>query len=227
MRPVSNQPGRFFATAKTYKLTSLNDITVENLKLRPIIDLTATYTCNTSKVIENYLRPLSKNQCTISDTLKFLELLKSADPNANHEDVSYDVESLFTSITVTKTIEYFLKRIYTNKELKPLCKKSIFKKLLIKLTKESVFSANNWLIKQIDECPMGGPISVVFSDIYLCKMEENVVIPLKPIFYKRYVDDTYVKRKRNESDTPFDALNSYDPNIKFTLEQNPKRFLDT
>ena len=58
-------------------------------------------------------------------------------------------------------------------------------------------------------------------------MEEDVVKPLKPIFYKRYVDNTYVKRKRNESDTLFDALNSYHPNIKFTLEQNPKRFLDT
>ena len=64
MRPVSNQPGRFFATAKTHKFTSLNDITVENLKLRPIIDLTGTYTYNTSKVIANYLRPLSKNQYT-------------------------------------------------------------------------------------------------------------------------------------------------------------------
>ena len=74
---------------------------------------------------------------------------------------------------------------------------------------------------------MGGPISVVFSDIYMCKMEEDVVNPLKPIFYKRYVDDTYVKRERNESDTLFDALNSYHPNIKFTLEQNQKRFLDT
>ena len=37
------------------------------------------------------------------------------------------------------------------------------------------------------------------------------------IFYKRYVDDTYVKRKRNEADTLFDALNSYHPNIKFKL----------
>ena len=134
MRPVSNQPGRFFATAKTHKFTSLNDITVENLKLRPIIDLTGTYTYNTSKVIANYLRPLSKNQYTISDTLKFPDLLKSADTNANYEDVSYDVESLFTSIPVAETIEYILKRIYTNKELKPLCKMSIFKKLLIKLT---------------------------------------------------------------------------------------------
>ena len=44
---------------------------------------------------------------------------------------------------------------------------------------------------------------------------------------KRYVDDTYVKRKRNEADTLFDTLNSYHPNIKFTLEQNPKRFLVT
>ena len=74
---------------------------------------------------------------------------------------------------------------------------------------------------------MGGPISVVFSDIYMCKMEEDVVKPWKPIFHKRYVEDTYGKRKRNESDTLFDALNSYHPNIKFTLEWNPKRFLDT
>ena len=39
--------------------------------------------------------------------------------------------------------------------------------------------------------------------------------------------EMYVKRKRNKSDTLFDALNSYHPYIKFTLEQNPKRFLDT
>ena len=56
------------------------------------------------------------------------------------------------------------------------------------------------------------------------KMEENVVKPLKPIFYKRYVDNTYVKRKRNIADTIFGVLNSYHPNIKFILEQNPKRF---
>ena len=41
------------------------------------------------------------------------------------------------------------------------------------------------------------------------------------------MDDTYVKRKRNKSDTLFNALNSYHPNIKFTLEQNPKRFLNS
>ena len=83
--------GRFFATAKTHKLPLLNDITVENLKLRPILELTETYTYNASNVIANYLRPFSKNQCTTSDTLKFLELLKSSYTDANYEDISYDV----------------------------------------------------------------------------------------------------------------------------------------
>ena len=49
------------------------------------------------------------------------------------------------------------------------------------------------------------------------EMEEDVVKPLKSIFYKRYVDENF-KRERNEGDTLFDALNSYHPNIKFTLD---------
>ena len=64
------------------------DITVENLKLCPIIDLTGTYTYNTSKAVANYLQPLSKNQYTISDTLKFPDLLKSTDTNHNYKNVS-------------------------------------------------------------------------------------------------------------------------------------------
>ena len=80
------------------------------------------------------------------------------------------------------------------------------------------------MIKQIDRFPVGCPISVVFSGIYMCKMEEDGVKPLKPIFYKRYMDDAYVKTKPNEADTLFDALNSYHPNTKYTLEQTLKVF---
>ena len=78
MHPGSNQPGRFCATAGTHKLSSLIYITVENLKLHPIIDSTETYTCSASKVIANYLRPLSKNQYTVSDNLEILGLTKKS-----------------------------------------------------------------------------------------------------------------------------------------------------
>ena len=58
-------------------------------------------------------------------------------------------------------------------------------------------------------------------------MEEDVVVPAKPIFYKRYVDDTYIRRKKNVNDELFQNLNCYHTNIKLTLEENPRKFLDT
>ena len=58
----------------------------------------------------------------------------------DYEDVSYDVESLYTNIPVKETIDYILHKIYVDKSIKLFCKKSIFKKLLVKLPKECVFS---------------------------------------------------------------------------------------
>ena len=45
-------------------------------------------------------------------------------------------------------------------------------KLPKKLNQECVFTINNKLIKQVDGCPMGGLISVVFSDFYVCKQRK-------------------------------------------------------
>ena len=61
----------------------------------------------------------------------------------------YDIESLFISILVQETRDYILQRIYIRKEIKPFCKKSIFEKLLLKLTWECVFSVNNRLISKL------------------------------------------------------------------------------
>ena len=56
------------------------------------------------------------------------------------------------------------------KGIKPFCKQSTFKKLLIKLAEDSFFSLNNRLIKQINGYPIGGLIAVVLSSIYVCEM---------------------------------------------------------
>ena len=83
------------------------------------------------------------------------------------------------------------------------------------------------LIRQADECPMGSPISVVLSNIFCVKMEFDVVKSLKPKLYKRYVDDIYSKRIKNQPDKLFEKLNNYHPNIKLTIEVNPSKFVDT
>ena len=50
---------------------------------------------------------------------------------------------------------------------------------------------------------------------------------MKPHFYKRYVDDAYIRRNKNKLDSLFEKLNSYHPNTKLTIEKNPTKFLDT
>ena len=227
MRPLSNQPARFFATTKTHKFDNFKDINIENLKLRPVIDQTGTATYHASKVVANDLRPLTSNKFVIKDCLLFPDILKSTVLENDEEIVSYDVESLFTNILIKEIIDYICDEIYRNNAIEPMCKESIFRNLLYKLSSQCVFSVNNQLIKQIDGCPMGGPISVVFSDIFMNKMERDIVIPIASNLYKRCVDDTFAKRKKNKPDDLYNALNNYHPNLNLTVEVNPKRFLDT
>ena len=50
---------------------------------------------------------------------------------------------------------------------------------------------------------------------------------LKPILYRRYVDDIYNRGKENGKDSLFKALNSYYKNIELTVEINPIKVFDT
>ena len=227
VRPSSNQPVKYFAIAKKHNFDNFKDIKIENLKRRPIIDQTGRANYHTSKVVANYFRPLTINKFVIKECFLFPDILKSTVLENDEEIVSYDVESLFTNIPIKETIDYICNEIYRNNAIEPMCKESIFRKLLYKLSSECVFSVNNQLIKQIDGCPMERPISVVYSDIFMNKMERDFVIPIAPNLYKCYVDDTFAKRKKNKSDDLYNARNNYHPNINLTVEVNPKRFLDT
>ena len=74
---------------------------------------------------------------------------------------------------------------------------------------------------------MGGPLSGKFADIFMVKVERAVVIPRNPPLYRRYVDDTHIRRKKGIEDELFNALNSYHRNLRYTQEENPDHFLDT
>ena len=75
VRPVSNQPAQLYATAQTHKFDDYNQITLENLKLRPIISTCGTFFYETAKALYKYLAPLAENQHTILKTLWTLLVL--------------------------------------------------------------------------------------------------------------------------------------------------------
>ena len=78
-----------------------------------------------------------------------------------YEDVSYDVEGLFTSIPVKETIDYIIQKIYVKKEI-TILQKLYFYKITKGTYSKCVFSINNRLIKQVNVWPKGGPISSFF-----------------------------------------------------------------
>ena len=167
--PKSNQSGQFYSTAKTHKFSSIEDITLENLKFLLIIAQSGAYTYNTAQIVADCLKPLcSDNDYIIRNTQEFPKLLQQEDPLlSNEEDVSYDVKSLFTNVPIQKTIDYILDEIYVKNKLPKICLKLIFKRLLLKLTTENTFMFTSNFYKQIDGCAISGPLSVIFSDIYI------------------------------------------------------------
>ena len=144
------------------------------------MDQNGTHLCNCSKTIAQYLQQLEIKEYTISDTLSFPDILWENPSDSNEEYVSYDMDSLFTSIPLGETTDFFLDEIYVWKKIEFFCKRSVFKNLLNKLCKGCTFLADGRLIRHVDGCPMDGSLSVVLSNISCVKMEFDAVKPLKP-----------------------------------------------
>ena len=66
---------------------------------------------------------------------------------------------------------------------------------------------------------MGGPLSVTFSNIFMIKMENYMVIPKKPILYRRYVDDIFNRRKKNIEDSLRDKKERVSKKISILLKR--------
>ena len=228
MRPISNQPGKIYATTKTHKFYSLENATVQNIKFRPTISQIGIYSYNAPKVLSDYLKQFCQNNTKAMTHRVFASQLKDQPPlDEDEEYISYDVDSLVTNILMQETIDYIIHQIYTEKKLPQICSKTIFTVLLLKVTTECLFQLKQKLYKQTQSCSIGGPLSVTLTDFHMIRTENDVVKSLKPLFYKRYIDDIYTRRKRNCTDQLYHELNNHHPNINLTIEVNPKNFLNT
>ena len=230
MIPKYNQQGQLYDTAKTHKFTNIDEITIDNLKFRPIIAQTGTYTYNAVQVIVKYLKLLySGNNYIIRNKQELPMSFQKQDPLLpDKEYVSYDVESLFTNVPVPETIDYILQEIYIKENVPKICSKLVMKCLLLKLMTGNTFTLNSNFFKEIDGCAMRGPLSVIFSNIYITKTEEEEVVkPTNPSFYERFVHDIISKKKKHQPDLLFENRNNHHPNIKYIIETMPQKFLDT
>ena len=134
---------------------------------------------------------------------------------------SLDVDSLFTNIPLNETIDICIDSLYKDDENTPKVPKDVFRNLLTVATKESLFMFNNKFYKQIDGVAMGSPLGPALANIFMCNFEnkwlKDCPHSLKPVVYRRYVDDIFVLFSSLDQTEKFKKyLSSKHPNINFS-----------
>ena len=217
------KPGYLYGTVKTHK---------HNNPLRPVISQIPTPTYKLAKRLNDILSPYIPVHNTLKSSEEFLEVLQSKRPVGIL--ASLDVESLFTNVPITETIDIIIDYAFNHASLPPPSSLSpeLLRRMLKICTTEAPFrcpSGNLYL--QIEGVAMGSPLGVLFANAYMCALEDKVLTSLdhKPRLYKRYVDDICLQV---EDAAALEALKSKFEEfsaLKFTyeLEQNNRfHFLD-
>ena len=99
--------------------------------------------------------------------------------------------------------------------------------------KNTYFSFQGQFFEQVEGAAMGSPVSPIVANRYMEYLEQKALstAPHPPRFWCRFVDDTFVIHKEVNKQDFLQHINSVDPAIKFTVEDNKEDgsipFLDT
>ena len=204
-------------------------------QFRPIFAAYNTPSFKLAKFLVPILNPFTNSANTVSNSFCFAKDIIEIDNANNFVMASFDIESLFTNIPLSETIDICLERLFTTPTTTVIgLSKALFRKTLEIAVMNSFFIFNNKLFAQREGLGMGLPLGPTFANIFMCFHEtvwlNDCPLEFKPALYKRYVDDTFLLFNDASHIQPFlDYLNSRHPNIKFTKEiesDNCLSFLD-
>ena len=137
---------------------------------------------------------------------------------------SLDVVSLFTNVPLQETVQIVLNKIF----IKPGYiyqgfDRENFEKLLKLAVLDTNFLFNGQLYKQTDGVAMGSPLGPVLANIFMSHLEDKMFDQCspecRPIYYRRYVNDTFILfRNKFAAEQFLEFANNIHNNIDFTIE---------
>ena len=200
---------------------------------RPIIDTAIGYeemklemrTLWRWKVFHCLLNPLTQNVHSIKDLFEAVDCVRSIPTklfDKGYHYFSFDVTLLFTSVSLNKTNNIILHRTYKENLVKTNMRKNTLKKLIKDSYTNTAFSFDGKINKQIDIVSMGSSLGPVLASVIMTEFERLVVDKFIKDglikFYVRYVDDTLVLVKVEDSDNIMKQFTSFDKSIQFTFD---------
>jgi len=147
--------------------------------------------------------------------------------------VTIDVKSLYTCIPHKEGIQACaesLEMLKMNNPNQPDTK--TLTSLLEIVLRNNVFEFNGKCFIQLEGTAMGTKLAPAYANIFMGKLEQTILSspPLKPSYYKRYIDDILILWPHSETELNkfISSLNTFHPSIKFTTEFNSQKitFLD-
>ena len=159
---------------------------------------------------------------TVQNSSQFVRLINNFQCLRDECLVSFDVVSLFTSISVPETLSIISNLLMSDNLLHQrtnLTASDVIKCVELCLY-STVFSFNDSLYRQIFGTPMGSCISPVVANIFMEHIERQALTTFgePPRIWLRYVDDVFCVIKSSVIDDFHHHINSISPNVKFTLE---------
>ena len=223
-----------FSSGNAYGvLYGLPKIHKDGIPMRPILAAYNTPNYKIAKYISKIITPYSTNQYTLTNSSSLIPHILTQDSDLHM--VSLDVTSLFTNVPLQATIQIILDKVFKdNNDVFHNFSKSDFKKFLELAVLDTNFVFDNTVYKQTDGVAMGSPLGPAFANIFMSWLETQILeqcpSSYKPIFYRRYVDDTFALFNTKASAELFlNFANNFHENIKFTMEsenENKLPFLD-
>ena len=183
--------------------------------MRPIVAVINSPYHKLAQWLANILKPIEDilSRHALKDVFEFSELVNHFNCS-NTYMVSYDVNSLFTNVPLEETVD-IIGQYASIVQIPPVLLYCYVRKtptlpLMVKFT------------SQIDGVAMGSPLGPILANIFMSHLEKHgklSAIINRTLFYKRYVDGTFVLcRNKNDAEQILADFINVHHNNKFTME---------
>ena len=198
---------------------------IKQAPLRPTVSSRGSVTYGVAKVLSKVIKPLvGKSPHHIQSTGDFVSKAKRFTLQPGECLSSYDVTSLFTSVPIDPALNVIKDLLEKDEKLNDrtvLLVQNIIE-LLGFCLHNTYFSFQNKFYEQVEEVPMGSPVSPIDANLYMECFEEKALSSANnsPGAWYRFVDDMWVIQQQAHKQEFLDHINNVDPAIKFTVKRN-------
>ena len=227
MYPTGCVPPKFYGLPKIHK---------PDTPLRPVVSSCGSVTYGVAKELAKILKPLvGKSPHHITSTQDFVEQSRQIKLEPGECLSSYDVSALLTSVPIDPALNIIKDLLDKDTTLKERTAMEVGDIILLLefCLKNTYFSFQGQFYEHVEGSAMGSPVSHIVANLYMEYLEQKDLstAPHPTKFWHKYVDDTFVMHKEANKQGFLQHINSVDPAIRFTVEDNKEDgsipFLDT